>query len=148
MTTTDGQRRFFPPPIGLLLRKLDGLIDERFECALGNRDISRRQWQLLNMLAEGPATSDALNAAVAPFLDRTTGETVEPHLAPLATRGLVVAATGGAYELTETGRALLESLAEEVRAIRDRTVRGLADGEYDRVVAGLQTMVANLEERA
>ena len=40
-------------PIGLLLRKLDNLINERFEQTLGRHDVTRRQWQLLNTLARG-----------------------------------------------------------------------------------------------
>lgn len=59
MVTTDGRRARPPrPPIGLLARKLDSLINERFEGTL-----------------RGPATIDALTTAIAPFLDQTVGET-------------------------------------------------------------------------
>lgn len=135
------------PPIGLLLRKLDHLINERFESTLGTREITRRQWQLLRTLAERPATLDALNLAVAPFLDQAAGETAEPHLEPLARRGLVTS-NGNEYDLTASGRTLFDSLADDVQTTRDLTIRGLADGEYDRTIANLQAMIANLEDSA
>jgi len=142
MTTTDASsgRR----PIGFLLRQLDRLLDERFERTLGARRITRRQWQLLNTLAERPAALDDLSATVAPFLDQAAGETAAPHLEPLVARRLVTRA-GERYELTDAGRALFGELREEVRATRALTTRGLADGEYQRTVASLETMIANLE---
>ena len=37
-------------PIGYWLKKLDRLIDEQFERQLSEAGLSRRQWQLLNLL--------------------------------------------------------------------------------------------------
>lgn len=142
MNTIDSGR--VQPPIGLLLRRLDNLINERFERTLGARGITRRQWQLLRTLAERPASLDALNAAVAPFLDQAAGETVRQHLDPLAKLGLVTS-RGEVYELTDSGGTLFDRLAEEVQTMRGLTVRGLADGEYDRTIANLQAMIVNLE---
>ncbi|MGW0436282.1 hypothetical protein ACWDV4_27495 [Micromonospora sp. NPDC003197] len=163
------------PPIGLLLRKLDRLIDERFERTLGVRGITRRQWQLLHTLAgnrapfvggtatlagnraplaehgtplaENSASLDALASAVAPFLDQRAEETVEQHLEPLAENGLI-RADDDVYVLTEPGRAFYESLMIEVQTTRDLTVAGLADGEYERTVTSLQVMIGNLEAAA
>lgn len=134
------------PPIGLLLRTLDRLITERFEATLGARGVTRRQWQLLNGLAE-PATLDELNASVAPFLDGAAGETAAQHLEPLVESG-AVSVDGDTYALTDAGRGLVESLAIEVEATRNLLVAGLAEGEYDRTVATLQAMIANLEDAA
>ena len=131
-------------PIGLLLRTLDRLIDERFDRALAGRGVTRRQWQLLNALTGGASTLPSLTAAVAPFLDPAAGETARPHLDPLVANG-TVAATGDTYTLTDAGRATLSDLTTDVGAIRRTTVAGLADGEYDRTVATLQKMIANLE---
>lgn len=124
-------------PIGLLLRTLDGLIDQRFEQVLGERDVSRRQWQLLRTLTDGPASADVLSERVAVFLG---DDTVQEHLDPLVARGYVE----GAYALTEAGRSFVDELALAVGAIRELTVRGLAEGEYDRTVATLQAMIDNL----
>ncbi len=145
MNTTDSGRD--QPPIGLLLRKLDNLVNARFERTLGTRGITRRQWQLLHTLAERPATLDALNTAVAPFLDQAADETAKQHLDPLAKLGLITS-TDDEYELTDSGRTLFDSLAEDVQTTRHLTIRGLADGEYDRTIANLQAMIANLEDNA
>jgi len=143
MITTDKALRH--QPIGFLLRKLDRLLDERFERTLGAFEVTRRQWQLMNTLLEGPATKDALSGAVAPFLDKSPDETVEQHLTPLLERG-VVERDGDAYELTPSGRALFVELRDHVRSTRELTTRGLADGEYERTLANLSTMIQNLEQ--
>jgi DNA-binding MarR family transcriptional regulator len=142
-TTTDGVARPPQPPIGFLLRKLDGLINERFERTLGTRGVTRRQWQLLRTLAEDPAALDALTEAVSPFLDRVSGKTAR-HLDPLAHHGLV-RADGDVYTLTDTGRALVESLTGQVQAIRELAVAGLSEGEYEHTIVTLQAMIGNLE---
>ncbi len=148
MTTTTDRLATPPrPPIGFLLRKLDDLINERFERTLGTRGITRRQWQLLRTLAEDAAVLDALTEAVFPFLDRASAETARQHLDPLAHDGLV-RADGDVYSLTDTGRALVESLTGEVQAIRELTVAGLAEGEYERMIVTLQAMIGNLETTA
>lgn len=128
-------------PIGLLLRTLDRLIDERFEHAIGARGVTRRQWQLLNLLAGGARSTAELTASVSPFL--AAGETVHPHLEPLAGTGVVRPERDG-YALTDAGHMLVADLARDVEAVRDRTVAGLPDGEYRRTVATLEAMVENL----
>ncbi|HWH26618.1 MAG TPA: MarR family transcriptional regulator [Pseudolysinimonas sp.] len=145
MNTTKVQAGPTSLPIGFQLRKLDGLLNERFEGTLGARGVSRRQWQLLRMLAEQAHTLVELNEAVAPFLDRAEGETARRHLDPLAAGG-VVTVTDGVYKLTADGRAFVDGLVDEVQLTRDLTVRGFEEGEYDRTVASLQRMIRNLEE--
>src|SRR4051812_33335026 len=104
-TTNRPDRTPARPPIGFLLRTLDGLIDQRFERTLGAHGVTRRQWQLLRTLDDGAAPLDALNAAVAPFLDVDSGETAARHLGPLVERGAVTSADD-VYELTDAGAAL------------------------------------------
>lgn len=48
VVTSTATTGFHETPIGFLLRKLDRLINERFERTLGARGITRRQWQLLH----------------------------------------------------------------------------------------------------
>jgi hypothetical protein len=59
----------------------------------------------------------------------------------------VVRRAGDVYEMTDRGRALFDTLAHEVHVTRDLTVAGLADGEYERTLGSLQTMVENLERQ-
>ncbi|MBL0706271.1 hypothetical protein JJE72_12230, partial [Sinomonas sp. JC656] len=56
-------------PLGFLLKTLDGLLEDRFNEALEQHRLSRRQWQLLNVLADTEATVSQLDEAIAPFLD-------------------------------------------------------------------------------
>ena len=55
-----------PRPIGFWLKLVDRLIDEQFDRTLGAHDVSRRQWQLLNILAARPAAPAELDAAIQP----------------------------------------------------------------------------------
>lgn len=144
MTTTTSEATTYAP-VGFLLRKLDRLINEQFERTLGRYEVTRRQWQLLSTLSQGPASTDSLTEAIAPFLDEASGETARPHLDSLTERGLV-GIHGGAYSLTTTGRNLFRTLATEVQATRQLTVAGMADAEYEATCAGLQKMIRNLEQ--
>lgn len=142
--TVAGTAQPSAPPIGLLLRKLDRLIDERFERTLSQHEVTRRQWQLMSTLAKGDATLDSLTAAVAPFLDQGVGETVAQHLDPLAARG-IIRAEGEHRTLTDAGRSFFDRLLVDVQATRNLTVAGLPVGEYERTVTTLQSMIRNLE---
>lgn len=134
------------PPIGSLLRALDRHITQAFEWALGSHDVTRRQWQLLNVLVQHDTVAFTdLDAAVAPFLE--AGDTARPHLELLAARGYVEI-DGDAAELSDAGLSAYAELAALVGRIRERLVEGLPEGEYDRIVAGLQIMLANFERDA
>ena len=58
-------------PIGYWLKKLDSLIDGQFERQLSEAGVSRRQWQLLNLLEDGPRSVPDLRAELEPFLQGT-----------------------------------------------------------------------------
>ena len=130
-------------PLGFLLRTLDRLLEERFEVGLESHQLSRRQWQLLNIVADGQKTLGRLDEAVAPFLDAHAGETSERHLEPLVGAGLV-GKEAGEYRLTDAGRAGLLSARESVDGLRARRVKGLDDGEYARTLHTLEAMIGNL----
>lgn len=130
-------------PIGFLLKTLDRLLEERFNEALERHRLSRRQWQLLNVLADTEATASQLDEAIAPFLAADAHETSEGHLEPLLGAGLV-AEKAGVFRLTDLGREELHGAREKVQGLRDVSVRGLEDGEYERVLRTLETMIVNL----
>lgn len=132
-----------PQPIGLLLKTLDHLLEERFDEALERHRLSRRQWQLLNVLADTEATVAQLDEAIAPFLDAQVRETSERHLEPLLGGGLV-AEKSGVFRLTDLGRDELHRARETVQGLRDVTVRGLDEGEYERTLRALEAMISNL----
>ncbi len=129
-----------PRPIGFWLKLVDRLIDEQFEELLEEHGVTRRQWQLLNVLERGPASLDQLDAAVAPFLDTGDAESSTEHLAELVESGWV--AEG--YSLTDTGRTAFEGLRVVVEEMRQSTVESVSEEEYAATVDVLERMARNL----
>lgn len=132
--------------IGFLLRTLDRLLEDRFDEALERHRLSRRQWQLLTVLGDTEATLAQLDEAVAPFLDDGADETSERHLEPLLGGGLV-GERSGVYRITDLGRMELRGARDTVQGLRDVTVAGLEEGEYERTLRALETMIDNLSRR-
>lgn len=130
-------------PIGLLVRELDRLLDERLTETLARHGVSRRQWQLLSTLTRGPATDADLDAAVAPFLDRSSGERAADHLGELVGRG-IVGSDGGEWTLTESGRHVVDRLAADVGSARAQTTAGISAEDYQHATATLRRMIDNL----
>ena len=134
-------------PIGFWLKLVDRMIDERFASTLEEHGVTRRQWQLLNVLSAGPATVEQLDAAVAPFLadatDDADAETSVEHLSELIESAWVDATSTG-YELTERGRTAFDALAETVAALRSELSDGLSQEQYDQTVEVLERMARNL----
>ena len=132
-----------PRPIGFWLKLVDRLIDEQFASTLEEHGVTRRQWQLLNVLSTEPATVEALDAAVAPFLASDNEESSTEHLAELVDSGWVSLTSVG-YELTERGRGALERLSQVVAGQRTQMTEGLTVEQYDEALAVLETMARNL----
>jgi len=134
-------------PLGYWLRLVDRLIDEQFATTLEEHGITRRQWQLMNVLAQAPASVAELDAAIAPFLAAATEEreresSVE-HLTELIESAWVDATPTG-YELTVRGQAALERLAVVVAEQRTVITAGVTDAEYQQTVSVLQRVAVNL----
>lgn len=129
-----------PRPIGFWLKLVDRLIDQAFDALLEEHGVTRRQWQLLNVLKGGPATLEQLDAAVAPFLEEETGESSAEHLEELVGSGWV--APG--YSLTDAGVTALEGLGHAVGELRQGMAEGVGDEEYATTLAVLERMARNL----
>jgi len=134
-------------PLGYWLRLVDRLIDEQFAMTLEEHGITRRQWQLMNVLAQAPASVTELDAAIAPFLAAATEEreresSVE-HLTELIESAWVDATPTG-YELTVRGQAALERLALVVAEQRTVITAGVTDAEYEQTVSVLRRVAVNL----
>ena len=130
-----------PRPIGFWLKLVDRLIDEQFASTLDEHGVTRRQWQLLNVLSSEPATVDALDAAVAPFF--ADGDSSSEHLAELIESGWV-SLTSETYTLEERGRGALDRLSHVVATQRTRVTEGLTQQQYDETLTVLETMARNL----
>lgn len=136
-----------PRPIGFWLKLVDRMIDEQFASTLEEHGVTRRQWQLLNVLSQAPATVEQLDAAVAPFLaaatDDSPAESSTEHLTELIDSAWVDATADG-YELTERGRTAFDRLEAVVAAQRTIITEGVAPDEYEKAVSVLERMARNL----
>ena len=132
-----------PRPIGFWLKLVDRMIDEQFASTLEEHGVTRRQWQLLNVLTHEPATVDALDAAVAPFLSAEQGESSAEHLAELVDSGWVIVAQTR-YQLTDRGSTALDRLTSVVGTQRTQITQGLTQEQYDETLKVLETMARNL----
>lgn len=132
-----------PRPIGFWLKLVDRLIDEQFASTLEEHGVTRRQWQLLNVLSKEPATVEQLDAAVAPFLSAEDNESSVEHLTELIDSAWVDATPSG-YELTERGRGAFERLEAVVATQRTHIAEGVSEDEYTQTISVLERMARNL----
>lgn len=130
-------------PIGYWLKLVDGLIEGRFADVLEEHGVTRRQWQLLNLLRRGSADVERLDAAIAPFLPPGGGESSAEHLTELIESGWV-AATAAGYELTDRGTTAVTRLGEVVDGMRASIADGVSEEDYARTVTTLERMARNL----
>jgi len=140
MINTDSER-----PIGYWLKKLDRLIDTQFELQLSTARLSRRQWQLLNLLENNPRSVPEFEAQLEPFLQRVAQE-LSDALAGLVTRGWAES-RDNIVNLTETGRAQFEIVKATAAEVRQTLMRGIPPEEYRTTIDVLARMAANLEAK-
>jgi DNA-binding MarR family transcriptional regulator len=119
------------------------MIDEQFASTLEEHGVTRRQWQLLSELSQGPASVEQLDAAVAPFLSADDHESSVEHLTELIDSGWVDATAVG-YEITDRGRIAADRLAAVVDAQRALATEGVTAEQYEGTVAVLEKVARNL----
>jgi hypothetical protein len=122
---------------------LDRAIDGALETTLAAEDLTRRHWQTLNFLHEGPSDASALEEALRPFWGQGA-ITLTQVLCDLEHRALAVT-DDGRHALTAAGEGVRDTIAEQVDGNRRRLVDGVSQQEYLATVAVLQHMTANLE---
>ena len=133
----EGQR-----PIGWWVRRLDDLLDRVVDRAVATEGLTRRHWQALHELACGRGSEAALRRALAAF---ATPDKISVILAQLIDRGWLDRGPDGELDLTEAGLAAHDRLLAEVTRLRRQVTEGLSGEEYERALAALQRMVANVE---
>ena len=133
-------------PIGYWLKKLDRLIDNHFDLQLSNAGLTRRQWQLLNLLENHPRSVPDLEAELEPFLQDAEGDLSEP-LSGLVTRGWAES-KDNIVNLTETGQAHFEIVKAKVAELRQALMTGISPEEYQVTIDVLSRMAANMESNA
>lgn len=131
-------------PLGFWLKLVDSLIDKHFAVTLDEHGVTRRQWQVLNMLARRPATEREFIDALAPyFASADEPPSVTEHLAELVESGWITH-EGEYYSITERGNSSLQTLSDLVEEIRERYSSDLSDEQYNTTVASLEQMALNL----
>jgi hypothetical protein len=139
-------------PIGYWVKLVDHLIDGLFATTLEEHGITRRQWQLLNVLTQRPAGVEQLDIDIAPYLSPANAA-VPPgpgtHTSSLESLTELVesdwlSTDGTLYELTERGRAVVDRLTVVVADERTRATVGVAPEQYEAAIAVLETMAHNL----
>ncbi|MCU1508776.1 MAG: transcriptional regulator [Glaciihabitans sp.] len=130
-------------PIGFWLKLVDRMIDEQFAATIEEHGVTRRQWQLLNVLSNGVTSVEQLDASIAPFLATDVPESAAEHLSELIDSGWVDDTAAG-YELTERGMVAFTRLSEVVQANRERATDGVSRQEYDATLATLERVARNL----
>lgn len=130
-------------PIGYWLKKLDGLIDGDFERQLGDAGLTRRQWQVLNLLEDGPRSMPELQAELEPFLRDSPGE-LSDAVSGLVSRGWADS-RDNVIGLTEAGQAQFGLVKAKVAELRQALALGISPEEYQATIDLLARMVANLE---
>jgi DNA-binding MarR family transcriptional regulator len=129
-------------PIGYWLKKLDRLIDGQFERQLGEVGLSRRRWQLLNLLEDGPRSVPELQSALEPFLQDDPDD-LSDALSGLVTRGWADT-RDNIVSLTETGQAQFKLIKVRVAELHQSSMVGISPEEYQAAIDVISRMAANL----
>jgi DNA-binding MarR family transcriptional regulator len=143
VTTPADQRPADRRPIGFWLKLVDRLIDEGFDAMLGQAGLTRRHWQVLNLLQAEPATIQQIDTQLAPFLSGAEA-TSRPVLDDLHARGWVTWTDDRHATLTEVGAAAHAELLGKVAQSRARLSAGISPQEYATTIGVLRQMAVNL----
>ncbi|MFI6790482.1 MarR family winged helix-turn-helix transcriptional regulator [Nonomuraea sp. NPDC050383] len=134
-------------PIGFWLKHLDQLIEAAAERVFAEERLTRRHWQVMNVLHRSPRTTEELAEALRPFW--VPGAiTQEDVTGELARRGWLSRDDAGRHTLTADGRAGHAAVRRKVDGIRATFLAGLTEEEYRETVGVLQHMAGNLERAA
>ena len=133
-------------PIGYWLKTLDRLIDGQFGSRLGDAGLSRRQWQILNLLHDGARSVPELQDELKPFLQDAPDE-LDDAVTGLLSRGWA-ASQNAVISLSETGEAQFGLVTANIAELRQDLAAGISPEEYRATIDVLVRMVANLEGNA
>ncbi|MBF6225549.1 MarR family transcriptional regulator [Nocardia abscessus] len=127
--------------IGYWLVELDRLINQRFDEDLAAGGFSRRRWQAVHSLAEGPQRADDVRDALDTFW--TDDSEWPTELSELVATGLV-ADEEGVLSLTATGRAAHDEAFVRIARRRRQMAEGITGEQFAETVRSLRRMAANL----
>ena len=130
--------------LGYWVARLDEALESCLTSVLAGCGLTRRQWQVLNTLADGPLPPAAVHEALRPWLDAPRSGARENELAALVGRGFI------SYEnqllaLSKAGRDKHAAALEAIRRSRHELSAGIGIDEYAMALSVLQRMTINAE---
>lgn len=128
-------------PIGYWLKLVDHLLDAAFLETLGESGLSRRHWQILNLIGTDARSVDDVDIALAPFLG-VRGASA-PFLDDLERIGWIEVADQQ-VSMTPDGAAASTEIRNNVGRQRERVAIGISDEAWATTMTTLQAMAANL----
>ncbi|WP_265522636.1 MarR family winged helix-turn-helix transcriptional regulator [Oerskovia flava] len=138
-----GERR----PIGYWLKLVDRLIDDSFDEVFHHSGLTRRHWQVLNMIRDGVSDASTVDGVLSPFAHGTTdpghAAGVSAEIDDLTRRGWVQRSDAG-LTVTVAGNHAYHDLLDAVSTSRQRLAEGISPQQYDDTVATLERMAQNL----
>lgn len=129
-------------PIGFWLKLVDRLIEDQLSAALSGWNLTRRHWQVLNVLQQGEASYEAIDERVRPFL-AATEPSARPAVDDLIARDWAIL-SDGQVRITDQGAAEFSTLLTTVSSGRHALVAGISPEEYEATIAVLEQMARNL----
>lgn len=143
MERPDVQARPTQRPLAFWLKRLDELLDTTFADALADEGLTRRHWQVLDVVSDEPAPTTYLVDLLRSF---SNSAGVDEVITELVSRGWLTQADGGTWDLTGTGRSAHARVGERVGAVRRRMTAGVSESDFTTAQSVLETMCANLAQ--
>jgi DNA-binding MarR family transcriptional regulator len=129
-------------PIGWWVKRLDVLLEQVVDRTVAADGLTRRHWQVLHALGSSGLEERGLHDALAPF---GAPAEISAVVGDLTARGWLTRTPAGCLVHTAAGRAAHQRVLESITQARLRVTDGLSAEEYDRTVAALARMAANVE---
>ncbi|MBO9553238.1 hypothetical protein [Cellulomonas sp.] len=130
-------------PVGYWLKVVDRLIESGFEEVLARDGLTRRHWQVLNVVHAGPADEAAVAQVLAAFEPSFEGPAGSGELTLLTSRRWLRREPEG-YVFTEDGEEHFRVLEERVAAFRQAVVEGVSEQDYATAIGVLEQVARNL----
>lgn len=128
-------------PIGYWVRLLDRLLDDDLAATLEPEGLTRRSWQVLNLLRASPRGAEGVAAAVRPFISDQAE--IDVVIDSLIAQGLVER-DREIVQLTAAGTAELGRVLRLVSQRRAQMMENIEGEQYLATIAALMQMAKNL----
>ncbi|MGW4895791.1 MarR family winged helix-turn-helix transcriptional regulator [Kitasatospora sp. NPDC004240] len=130
-------------PIGYWLNRTDRALTLRMDAVLAGHGLTRLAWQVLNVVRDDPAATDA--AVLAVLVANAEAPALTAAVGRLLDDAWLTRPAPDRLALTADGRARLARAAERITAFRAASMTGISPEEYRTAVSVLERMTANVE---